>query len=120
MIKQANRKEQTRKRHERVRLKIKGTTESPRLAVYRSTKHIYAQLIDDVNHKTIKTYYVVKDTSVNVDSELSYEFRKCLMEVKFGRSLMESLEIPTTSSKFSITKTPSPSTQFTDSVKVAL
>lgn len=28
----------------------------------------------------------------NVDSELSYEFRKCLMEVKFGRSLMESLE----------------------------
>jgi len=53
MIKQMNKKEQTRKRHERIRLKIKGTPESPRLAVYRSTKHIYAQLIDDVNHKTL-------------------------------------------------------------------
>lgn len=53
MIKQMNKKAQTRKRHERIRLKIKGTPESPRLAVYRSTKHIYAQLIDDVNHKTL-------------------------------------------------------------------
>ena len=53
MIKQMNKKDQTRKRHERIRLKIKGTPESPRLAVYRSTKHIYAQLIDDVNHKTL-------------------------------------------------------------------
>ena len=53
MIKQMNKKDQTRKRHERIRLKIKGTPESPRLAVYRRTKHIYAQLIDDVNHKTL-------------------------------------------------------------------
>ena len=34
-------------RHERVRKKISGTTESPRLCVFRSLKHIYAQLIDD-------------------------------------------------------------------------
>ena len=53
MIKSKNRKEQTRKRHIRVRTKISGTAESPRLAVYRSTKHIYAQLIDDDNHVTL-------------------------------------------------------------------
>ena len=53
MIKQKNSKEETRKRHQRVRLKLAGTTESPRLAVYRSTKHIYAQLIDDVKGVTI-------------------------------------------------------------------
>ena len=57
MIKQMNKKDQTRKRHERIRLKIKGTPESPRLAVYRSTKHIYAQLIDDVNHKTLASSF---------------------------------------------------------------
>ena len=53
MIKTKNRKEQTRKRHIRVRTKISGTAEAPRLAVYRSTKHIYAQLIDDEKHVTI-------------------------------------------------------------------
>ena len=53
MIKAKNRKEQTRKRHIRVRTKISGTAEAPRLAVYRSTKHIYAQLIDDVAKVTL-------------------------------------------------------------------
>ena len=47
-------KEQSRKRiHQRVRKKINGTAEKPRLAVYRSNKAIYAQLIDDVNATTI-------------------------------------------------------------------
>ncbi len=53
MIKQANKKEATQKRHQRLRAKLSGTTESPRLAVYRSTKHIYAQIIDDVKGVTI-------------------------------------------------------------------
>ena len=53
MIKTANRKEKTQKRHQSIRIKLSGTTETPRLAVYRSTKHIYAQLIDDVKHVTI-------------------------------------------------------------------
>ncbi len=53
MIKQQNKKAQTRKRHQRVRVNLSGTTAAPRLAVYRSTKHIYAQLIDDEKHVTI-------------------------------------------------------------------
>src|SRR5213075_3018890 len=39
--------------HRRIRRKVRGTTERPRLAVYRSLNHIYAQLIDDEKAKTI-------------------------------------------------------------------
>lgn len=53
MIKLENRKEKVQKRHQSIRVKLSGTTEAPRLAVYRSTKHIYAQLIDDVKGVTI-------------------------------------------------------------------
>ena len=41
------------KRHKRVRAKISGTPERPRLNVFRSAKHIYAQIIDDVNGVTL-------------------------------------------------------------------
>ena len=41
------------RRHRRVRKRIFGTAERPRLAVYRSNRHIYAQLIDDLSARTI-------------------------------------------------------------------
>ena len=41
------------KRHARVRRKISGTTARPRLSVFRSAKHIYAQIIDDETGKTL-------------------------------------------------------------------
>jgi large subunit ribosomal protein L18 len=41
------------KRHRRVRKKVLGNTERPRLAVYRSNRHIYAQLIDDLEGRTL-------------------------------------------------------------------
>jgi large subunit ribosomal protein L18 len=41
------------RRHKRVRAKIKGTSEVPRLCVFRSSRHIYTQLIDDEKGKTI-------------------------------------------------------------------
>lgn len=53
MIKKADTKKARAKRHARVRAKISGTPERPRLNVYRSTKHIYAQVIDDVNGVTL-------------------------------------------------------------------
>ncbi|HET6443984.1 MAG TPA: 50S ribosomal protein L18 [candidate division Zixibacteria bacterium] len=42
-----------RRRHRRVRMKISGTSERPRLNVYRSSKHIYAQVIDDTEGITM-------------------------------------------------------------------
>ncbi len=49
----ASRKELTRRRHARVRRRVFGTSERPRLAVFRSNQHIYAQIIDDTAHHTL-------------------------------------------------------------------
>ena len=52
----ANRKEEGRlRRKASIRKKVSGTTERPRLSVFRSSKHIYAQVIDDVSRKTVAT-----------------------------------------------------------------
>jgi large subunit ribosomal protein L18 len=48
-----SRRESTRRRHARVRRAVKGTPERPRLAVFRSNQHIYAQVIDDVQQHTL-------------------------------------------------------------------
>ena len=48
-----SRSSQRVKRHERLRLRLAGTPERPRLAVFRSLNHIYAQVIDDTTGKTL-------------------------------------------------------------------
>ena len=53
MIKKIDRSEMRKRRHKRVRKKVFGTPERPRLAVFRSNKHIYAQIIDDVKGHTL-------------------------------------------------------------------
>ena len=53
MIKRPNTNAQRLKRHKRVRAKISGTPECPRLNVFRSEKNIYAQVIDDVAGNTL-------------------------------------------------------------------
>lgn len=53
MIKRPDTNAQRLKRHKRVRSKVSGTPERPRLNVFRSGKNIYAQIIDDVNMTTI-------------------------------------------------------------------
>ena len=53
MVTKPNSKQARLKRHLRVRSKISGTAERPRLDVFRSNSHIYAQLIDDVNGVTL-------------------------------------------------------------------
>ncbi len=47
------RKESKARRHRRVRGKVSGSTERPRLAIFRSNEHIYAQVIDDTQHHTL-------------------------------------------------------------------
>ncbi len=53
MIKRPDTRAQRIKRHARVRGKISGTPERPRLSVFRSENHIYAQIIDDVAGNTL-------------------------------------------------------------------
>ena len=47
------RKHQTQKRHKRLRRNLNGTSERPRLAIFRSNNHIYAQVIDDDAQNTL-------------------------------------------------------------------
>ena len=53
MVSKIDKKAQRQKRHVRVRSKISGTPERPRLCVFRSNANIYAQVIDDVNGVTL-------------------------------------------------------------------
>ena len=53
MITKTNRKAERERRHARVRRKISGTAECPRLCVYRSNSNLYVQVIDDVNGNTL-------------------------------------------------------------------
>ena len=66
MINRPDTRGQRIKRHNRVRGKISGTAERPRLCVFRSEKNIYAQIIDDVAGNTL-----VAASSVEKDFELS-------------------------------------------------
>ena len=93
MIGTKNRKEQTRKRHQRVRLKISGTAEAPRLAVYRSTKHIYAQLIDDVKGVTIcSASSIDKDLKANLAHGGNIESAKAVGEAIAKKALAASIK----------------------------
>ena len=64
MITKLDKNSVRQKRHARVRAKLSGTEARPRLNVFRSSKHIYAQLIDDVNGVTLAS-------ASTLDKELS-------------------------------------------------
>ena len=66
MITKADKNATRRKRHGRVRAKLSGTEARPRLNVFRSNKHIYAQLIDDVKGVTLASASTL-DKEVNVE-----------------------------------------------------
>ncbi|GAB2568059.1 50S ribosomal protein L18 [Gracilibacillus alcaliphilus] len=66
MITKPDKNSVRKKRHQRIRKNLFGTQERPRLNVFRSNKHIYAQLIDDVNNVTLAS-------ASTVDKELNLE-----------------------------------------------
>ena len=76
MIKKTSRNELRKKRHFRVRSKVTGTEARPRLNVFRSNKHIYAQIIDDANgHTLVSASTLDKDLGVketgNIDAAIA-------------------------------------------------
>ncbi|MDS3859475.1 50S ribosomal protein L18 [Thermosynechococcaceae cyanobacterium BACA0444] len=78
-----SRTEATHSRHRRIRRKVSGTAARPRLAVFRSHQHIYAQVIDDNQQHTL----VAAST---VEPELKEQFshgRSCQAAVSVGQSL---------------------------------
>ena len=83
MINKQNKNQVRMKRHLRVRNKVSGTAECPRLNVYRSTNHIYAQIIDDVAGVTlVSASTIAKDVNgkAKTKSEAATAVGTCLAE----------------------------------------
>ncbi len=74
------------RRRKRIRKKISGTAERPRMVVFRSAKHIYAQLIDDSEQKTLLT---VSDLSPEVKAAIKEKETKTGKSTAVGKVLAE-------------------------------
>ena len=69
------------KRHYRIRNKVSGTAQQPRLAVFRSNKHIYAQIIDDVAGNTLVAASTLEaDVASKVEHTSTVEAAKAVGE----------------------------------------
>ena len=76
MAKKLSRSDRRRKVHLRIRSKIKGTAERPRLFVFRSHKHTYAHLIDDSKGQTLATVTTEKLDGKKLDRGAGVEAAK--------------------------------------------
>jgi large subunit ribosomal protein L18 len=74
------------RRHKRARQKIQGTTERPRVAVFRSLSHIYAQVIDDTTNKAL---FAVSDLTTEVREQIKSGTRKAERSAIVGKILAE-------------------------------
>lgn len=72
------------KRVQRIRVKIFGTGERPRMRVFRSNRHIYAQIIDDIQHKTL-----VAMSTDDKGFEVTDTSNKCEQAKKVGLLIAE-------------------------------
>ncbi len=97
MVSKTNRKMERTRRHARVRRKISGTAERPRLCVFRSNANLYAQVIDDVAGNTlvsastldkeVKTKYSNKEAAKEVGALIAKRaLEKNIKDVVFDRS----------------------------------
>ena len=88
MVLKQNRKEIRIKKHKRERNRFMGTPECPRLTVFRSDKHMYAQIIDDVARKTLCQASTLKnkDLTHTNDTEAAKYVGKTIAEnaIKLG------------------------------------
>ena len=91
MIKKVSRNVLRKQRHFRVRAKVTGTTERPRLNVYRSNNHIYAQIIDDATQTTLASASTL-DKDLNITSTGNVEAAKVVGKAVAERALAKNIE----------------------------
>lgn len=80
------------RRKRRIRAKISGTSQCPRLSVFRSLTHIYAQVIDDENSKTLVSVSDVKmkkGTKTEAAKEVGLEIAKKAKEMKIEKIVFD-------------------------------
>ena len=79
------------RRHKRIRNKVAGTTERPRLSVYRSLDHIYAQLIDDSQSKTLVSARDEEIKTKGKKAELALAVGKLLAEKAVAKKITQAV-----------------------------
>ena len=88
MVKKIDKNAQRLKRHKRVRANISGTAERPRLDVFRSANHIYAQVIDDVAQATLAAASTLdKELKAQLEGKSKKEAAKLVGELVGKRAL---------------------------------
>lgn len=89
MVKKINSNAQRLKSHRRIRRKISGTAERPRLCVYRSNAHISAQIIDDVNGVTLVSAntYEPSFEGIGSNKEAAHRVGKTLAERAIAKGI---------------------------------
>jgi large subunit ribosomal protein L18 len=91
MITKLDKNATRKKRHARVRAKLSGTSARPRLNVFRSNKHIYAQVIDDMNGVTLASASTV-EKDLNLESTSNLEAAQKVGELVAKRALEKGVE----------------------------
>ncbi|MCQ6281429.1 50S ribosomal protein L18 [Bacillus sp. EB600] len=86
MITKTDKNATRRKRHARVRAKLSGTSARPRLNVFRSNKHIYAQIIDDMNGVTLASASTM-DKDLGLESTSNLEAAQKIGELVAKRAV---------------------------------
>ena len=89
MITKIDKNSERIKRHKRIRTKISGTAERPRLSVFKSTNHIYAQIIDDVKGVTLVACSTVEKAIADAVKEMSKTEAAKYVGSELGRRAVE-------------------------------
>ena len=89
MITKIDKNSERIKRHKRIRNKISGTPERPRLSVFRSTKHIYAQIIDDVNGITLVAASTMEKSVADAVKKMTKSEQAKYVGSEIGRRAIE-------------------------------
>lgn len=79
-------------RHQRIRKKIEGTTKRPRMCVFRSKKHIYAQIIDDFEGKTLVSASTIEKNLKGMKGRSACEGAKKIGELIAERAKAKSID----------------------------
>jgi large subunit ribosomal protein L18 len=86
MITKLDKNASRKKRHARVRAKLSGTAARPRLNVFRSNKHVYAQVIDDMSGVTLVSASTI-EKDLNLESTSNVEAAKLVGELVAKRAV---------------------------------
>ena len=91
MVNKKSRNEMRKVRHERIRKQISGTVDIPRLCIYRSNKNITAQIIDDVNGKTLAeaSSFDIKGNNIEVASKVGEKIAKEAKALKIKKVVFD-------------------------------